>query len=393
MSNPKATIESGVAEIMQQLSVSPPRHGATIQRSATPPRQFQQMSRYHQSSPSLMDASPCENKESTSPVMMVRRQVGHHEMTPVMRNTTYFADESTNMVSPEDSVLCRDGLSLDLAGSSSRPPLQRRSMLPPPIPMVDRTRSLGNVEDFDEEDDEDFVEPAIDFPSRKKFFSFNSRHQYHKQTSESSQHQHQSSSAATPYQPTRHDLSDVGALPREELNRIFIHREQLGHPFSMEERQYSIPSIHLATQLNESTTDYTDEEDALDDASWSSRGSSLYLPEEYEVPTPTALKQVLRFTPTSTKPMVVVEGHLSEIFIPNNNNSHNIVTDNNNNDQATVDAVASSKRAKHEKVYEWLRTVEGDHEIIAEAASSKFLTRRPMGEVLSRQKSSPAEVN
>jgi hypothetical protein len=358
------------------LSVSPPRHGGKGAAPASPPRQFKQ-SRYHQSSPSLMDATP----STSSPVMAVRKHIRQHELTPVMRNTTNFVDESTNMVSPEDSVLRGEGLSLNLA-TSSRPPLQRRSMLPPPIPITDRTRSLGNREDFEEED-EDMIQPtSIALPSRQKCFSFNSRQQYQKQASKSYQ-----PSGVTPYQPTRQDLSDVGELPREELSRIFMHRE-LSHPVPMDERQYSIPSIHLASQLNGSTTDYTDEEDALDDASWSSRGSSLYLPEDNEIPTPTALKQVLRFTPSAQPPVVIVEGHLSEIFIPNTSGTSAATSG------QTVDAVTSSKkRAKYEQVYEWLRTVEGDHDIIAEAASSKFLTRRPTADLLARQKSSPPEVN
>lgn len=384
----KTTIESsGVEERLEKLAVSPLRHSE--ERSETPPSSprgqtssFQ--SRVHHSSPCLsMETSP---KLQMSP-KFVYNSVRHHELTPIMRNTNveYVEGGNQRIVSPESSELHGESLlSLPSATSlgSKRPALKRRSVNSqlslPPIPMGDRTKSLGHVEEFsgeDDDDDEDDVRMAIPFPSRKKFFSFNSRHQYHSQTNLSDsvpmQTSHEEPHNLTPYQPSRQDLSDVGALPDEELSRIFIHK----NPIPLEERQWSIPSIHMANVLNGSTTDYTDEEDDLkDDASWSTRGSSLFLPEDND----NSATQLLKFTPTGMKPVVILEGQLpGEIVLPIQHSD------------GTVNAV---KRTKHDQAYEWLRTVEtGGQENIAEAASSKFLTRTGAPEmIIARQKSSPA---
>ena len=387
-----STIESsGVAERLQQLSVAP-SEGST--RSETPPpRQQTQQGRYHDSSPSFMDLSP-SRKENSSPIISIQKQVRPYDLTPVMRNTgtAYVDDDRRHVVSPEDTHQ-KKGLSLPSSahlGSSSRPPLKRRdSPTLHPIPLGDRTRSLGNVTELEHKDDDEYdeldeldneiVEEAIQFPSRQKFYSFNSRHQYTEQIPMVSN----VPMSKTPYQPSRHDLSDVGSLSTEELSRIFIHKDM--NPILMEERQYSIPSIRMANHLNGSTTTYDDDEEddlSKDDASWSSRGSSLYLPDDDDV----CVTQALKFTLTTTaKPVVILEDLPFPEALPQSENcSVAAVASNQNNNK--------KRKESHKKAYEWLRTVEGTGDnCICEAASSKFLTRGGR-HGLERQMSSPPEV-
>lgn len=257
--------------------------------------------------------------------------------------------------------------------------------MPCPIPIADRTRSMsqlselmGGAEELEDEDDDvrgRVVGEAIQFPSRQQFFSFNSRHHYRQQMFMSA---NEATSSITPYQPSRQDLSDVGSLSKEELSRIFTHRDL--NPIPMGERQYSIPSIRMANHLNGSTTTYDDEDEddlSKDDASWSSRGSSLYLPDDSDA----SATQVLKFTPTSTKPLVILEDlPFPEILVPSDTGTVgavNNVTNHNHNDGSNNKSCANKKRKEsHEKAYEWLRAVEstGD-DLIHEAASSKFLTR------------------
>lgn len=370
----KATIESsGVTERLQQLSVA---HTDANHRSETPPphHRFQQ-GMQHRSSPSLMDLSP-SHKENSSPTPLVQKHVRPYDLTPVTRNTgASYADER-RLVSPDDH---QHGLALPSSASlesSARPPLQRRSAPKLcPIPMSDRTKSMSQLAelDADELDDEEdeihgrVVGEAIQFPSRQQFFSFNSRHHYQKQMSGYVNE----ATSATPYQPSRHDLSDVGGVSREELSLIFTDRDL--NPIPLDERQYSIPSIRMANHLNGSTTTYDDDDEddlSKDDASWSSRGSSLYLPDDND----SSAGQVLMFTPSSAKPLVILEDlPFPETLSPFDTGTVGAV----NNDEHHHHTSANRKRKdSHEKAYEWLRAVEstGD-DLIHEAASSKFLTR------------------
>ncbi|KAI2504022.1 hypothetical protein MHU86_10455 [Fragilaria crotonensis] len=380
----KATIESsGVTERLQQLSVNPSDMSVNHRSETPPPQPRFSQGMQHRSSPSLMDISP-SHKENSSPTSLVQQKlVRPYDLTPVTRNTgTSYADaDDRRLVSPDDH---KSGLSLPSSSnfeSSARPPLQRRTTaMPCPIPIADRTRSMGHLaelvgggDDLDDEDDEihgRVVGEAIQFPSRQQFFSFNSRHHYQQQMFGSA---NEATSSITPYQPSRQDLSDVGSLSREELSRIFTHRDL--NPIPLDERQYSIPSIRMANHLNGSTTTYDDDDEddlSKDDASWSSRGSSLYLPDDNDA----SATQVLKFTPNSSKPLVILEDlPFPEILIPSDTGTVGAV--NNSDDNINTKNCANRKRKEsHEKAYEWLRAVEstGD-DLIHEAASSKFLTR------------------
>jgi hypothetical protein len=248
-----------------------------------------------------------------------------------------------------------------------------------------------------EEEDVEDVGGAVEFPVRHKFYSFNSRHSYDKQMDTKKvplpmvtiPASAESRCRLTPYQPSREGLGDLGALPPEELNSIFIQREDLTQAIPLGERQWSIPSIRMANHLNGSTTDYTDDEDCLnDDASWSSRGSSLFIPEDDEgqpvLKFPVATSSSL--TPTN-QPVVIVEGDLPDIVARTDS-------------EESVNAVAAAGRKRkptYDEVFAWLRTVEQEKDVaIAEAASSKFLTQGGQvvkNKAFSRQLSSPAAVD
>ena len=378
-----------------------------------------------QASP-IAAASP--DRPSAAP-MFPKAVVRHHELTPVTRNTS-FLETSNPIVSPDDyNNNGEDRLSLPSAeqfadsatSTSNRPPFAQRrsnnnsngssSLTFPTILMDKRAMSLTNINDivpeeesFEVEDDEDddWVVTnggPVDFPSRNKFYSFNSRHQYKDQACNNSSRATNrlniggvggnatSPAELIPYQPTRQDLENVGTLPQEELSLIFNNRDNapssLQTQIPLGERQWSIPSIRMANALTEySGTDYTDEEDDLDDnASLSSRGSSLYLPEEYE-----SSGQVVRFTPTAGKPVVIFEGELPDIPLAP-------VTSFNN-------TVAAQKRRRHDSSssdnnapFAWLKSVEqqqGGDMLICEAASSKFLcSKSGKNPTVLRQKSSP----
>lgn len=394
----RATIESnGVAERLQQLSVAPKE--VSTRSETPPPRQQAQQGRHHHSSPSFTDLSP-SRKENSSPIMSIQKQVRPYDLTPVTRNTgTAFVDDDRRHVISPDDAHQKKGLSLPSSanmGTGSRPPLMRREApVLNPIPLGDRSRSLGQVSELEQADDDEYDElddnetfgEAIQFPERQRFYSFNSRHQYIEQIPMVSN----VPMSKTPYQPSRHDLSDVGSLSTEELSRIFIHKDM--NPILMEERQYSIPSIRMANHLNGSTTTYDDDDEddlSKDDASWSSRGSSLYLPDDDDV----CVTQVLKFTPTTpAKPVVILEDlpfpeeltqseHCSVDAVASNQDNFN--NDNHNNHK--------KRKESHKKAFEWLRTVEGTGDnCICEAASSKFLTRGGRNG-LTRQMSSPPEV-
>jgi hypothetical protein len=182
----------------------------------------------------------------------------------------------------------------------------------------------------EEEDDQDYRVP-VKFPSDRQYYSFTSQKQFVSTTS--------FQTGLTPYQPTR---EAVGTFTGEELDRIYRQADHI--PV---DRQWSIPSIHLANHLNGSTTSYTDEEDDLgrdDDASLSSRGSSLYLPADDEE----------------------IAKHILPLSVAKYDDS-----DDSDADQEEEEP----RKRKNEKKspFDWLRSVESDAGI-SEAASSKFLT-------------------
>jgi hypothetical protein len=169
-----------------------------------------------------------------------------------------------------------------------------------------------------------------------------------------------------PYAPVSRPANfDIESLDENELNRIFSRREEnssiesshqnhrlLNNAIPLDDRQFSIPSIHMAHHLNPNDTtsiSYTenDDEDSLvrivdDDASLSSKGSTGMLDDQVEsLPDP---------------------------------------------DDAVVTALRRQRRKrkqmkKEQQAVEWLQSVE-DSDGIAEAVSSKFLTGRQFHDVL-----------
>jgi hypothetical protein len=163
-----------------------------------------------------------------------------------------------------------------------------------------------------------------------------------------------------PYAPVSRPANfDIESLDENELNRIFSRREEnssiesshqnhrlLQSAIPLDDRQFSIPSIHMAHHLNPNDTtsiSYTenDDEDSLvrivdDDASLSSKGSTSTLDDQVE--------------------------NVADM------------------DDAVVTALRRQRRKrkqlkKEKQAVEWLQSVE-DSDGIAEAVSSKFLTGR-----------------
>lgn len=330
-----------------RLSVSPPRDRhvspSTWRSSTPPPPQFLRpvavaspttsdtgtgMPRTL-SSPSLMDSSP--KPKSTTPLSFSRKA---NELTPITRNTSTKSDyiDDDHVVSPDDTDA--------LHGEHLALPSDLHDRKAPSMPQFisERCKSVGSilehrgmVEHAEEEEDQDRLVP-LKFPSDRQYYSFTSQKQFVATTS--------FQTGLKPYQPTR---ETVGTFTGEELERIYRQPD----PIPVE-RQWSIPSIHLANHLNGSTTSYTDEEDELgrdDDASLSSRGSSLYLPADdgEEI-----AKQIL--------PLSVAR-----------------YDDSDDNDADQEDEKPRKRKNEKESPFDWLRSVESD-EGISEAASSKFLT-------------------
>lgn len=256
-----------------------------------------------------------------------------NELTPITRNTSGKSDyiDDDHVVSPDDSDA--------LQGEHLALPSDLHDRKAPSMPQFisERCKSVGNivehrgmVEQAEEEEVQDSLVP-LKFPSDRKYYSFTSQKQFAATTS--------FQTGLKPYQPTR---EAVGTFTGEELERIYRQPD----PIPVD-RQWSIPSIHLANHLNGSTTSYTDEEDELgrdDDASLSSRGSSLYLPADDEE----IAKQIL--------PLSVAK-----------------YDDSDDNDADQEEEEPRKRKNQKESPFDWLRSVESDAGI-SEAASSKFLT-------------------
>jgi len=145
------------------------------------------------------------------------------------------------------------------------------------------------------------------------------------------------------YQPSRDDsLTDIGITQPEELSAIFLNNEnELGDGIPLENRQWSIPSLHLANGLDVSTdASYTDEEDDL----WVG-GNRLLEPIQWDEKDDVAIGDSIssRFNAFAGEK---VEENPVKIIFPKKD------------------------------PYEWLQQIPGEG-ILAEAASSKFLTRGP----------------
>lgn len=333
------TIEAGLPVVAagDRRSVSPPGFrpvNPSHWRSDTPPPIPR-----NKSSPSLMDASP---KENASPLTMsptqknsTKRLHSHAELTPVTRNTSFCDDGAPTepyyvMVSPADATADLALPSGSDFNTSTTTTLQQRRPL-----TMDRTKSVGTPSQRDQQ-----LPPMAPVPLvARKFFSFNSRHQYNIQARGTHQ------PILTPYQPA--DRETFGVTP-SQVSNIFIPRNG---PIPLDERQWSIPSIRLANHLGGSTTTLTDEEDLGDDASWSSMGSSLYMPEE--------------------EPMVIeasnnLELNLDQLSTSSGSDQAILV-------QSTNKRTSKQRHASNQNALDWLQNLQ--HDGLTEAASSKFLTK------------------
>lgn len=292
-----------------------------------------------------------------------------YDLTPVTRNTSdVYCDVITKSdlitVTPSSGEGYLHGENLafpsDLSSSTPGPampplqPVQHRSSLK--VEPILRSRLLHqHIE----------IQEPVQFPSRK-FYSFTTRKQYEEALLQDPDSDDDLCTASdsddevaglTPYAPhSRPANFDIESLPEEELKRIFITREARLAEIPLEQR---VPSLHMANHLHGSTasisyTDHEDEDSVLnlrdDDASLSSRGSSLYFQDE-EV---------------------------------------------DNEEDAIIIAALQRKqrkrkqRKKEQKAVEWLQSVEADQNVLAEAASSKFLTGSQPRTQAFRRQSSPA---
>lgn len=347
-------IASAISQRLQDMTVAP-RNSTPVQGRSTnglsTPRGCSPTFRVspHSSSPSTSQVSV----GSVGPTLVASALARTYDLTPVMRNTSSAVDEHNFLVSPDDDgdLLHGEHLAMpsDLMSTTDGPvipPLRAKKTGEP-------MRAAG----------ESILPKPIEFPSRRHF-SFTARESYDDYSEDEDSDlplppQHR------PYQPTRDEEFGV-ILPEGELAQIFNPREgdknhRLLSPIALEERQLSIPSLHRASHVVGSVgsiTSYTENDDESflniryhdDEASLSSKASSLYLED-------TGNGEPL--DPSLSRPWV---------------------------------DMSDRKRKQHQRAIEWLHSVEGDAECVAEAASSKFLNNpqhlgRP--DPLSRQLSAP----
>jgi hypothetical protein len=353
------------------------------------------------------------NSPSTSQVSVgsvnptvVASAAKHFDLTPVTRNSAAYVEDTKGMVSPEEELqgvhlaLPSDFGSGDGPSSSSTLPMQLHG----------RTRSVSALNEqmlwqhdaWLKEQEQIRTEP-VQFA--RKFYTFTSREQYEDGIAEAAAEKQNNYSLPylTPYQPSRDDdLQGVGFLPQEELSQIFIPRRSstvtageshanhrltgLDQPVNMDDRQVSIPSIHLAHPLQSSTTqsftDHTDnteeDEESLvylqggDDCGSldASLSSSLYLPDDDKAPA--TGNPVLSLAPTGT----FVMEELSRVMENARNNSMSSQRASDSSAGAVVGGGSRRKRKqrkREERAMDWLQSVEADGNVLAEAASSKFL--------------------
>jgi hypothetical protein len=353
----------------------------------------------------------------------------HYDLTPVTRNTSellahQYVDASNpiddgygNLVSPEDQdVLFGEHLTFpaDLSGPDTI------GLTGPSIPKLrsaQRAQSVGNLDQhfitnasaaqaatLGELHEDCAIPDPVQFPERK-FYSFTSRQQYELATQQGQMGDDDSVEGHVglePYQPSREeDFGGVGVIPEEELRGIFIARRRgtngsggeshanhrLLNPIPMDERQWSIPSIHMAqslhgTMTSQSYTDNTDFEDdesllyvrgGDDDASLSSRCSSLYLPDETAgEPLGSALPMPSNrsaFPRHILQPQVVMNPQVLMEHTAQRDQAED-----NDLDGLAIDRRKRKQRKREERAFEWLQSVQGNGDVLAEAASSKFLT-------------------
>lgn len=389
---------ASIREGLRRLSVSPPRHrtdSPSTWRACTPPPppffpvrprvetptpQVQSGLPRTFSSPSLMDSSP----KTRSPAAMSSKRA--NELTPITRNTTSsFVDDGHAVVSPDDGMedLIGEHLAMPTA-SFAEACLKRRASgsgapsLPPLRPMSERAKSMtSTLQQQQQHEHDDYV--PIDFPSERKYchYSFTSHEQFTESTySQQLLHNARHPAGLVPYQPPRED-GNVGSFSDSVLGGIF--QESI----PLEDRQCSIPSIHLAHHLNGSTTSYTDEEDDLqrtfdDEGSLSSRGSSLYLPGEdaEDSGEETGGMAKLRLNVSASKMTFHApeKEETPKVAFRALSESHDSDNDADEEEEASKKRVKKRTKRKERQAMDWLRSVESTNEAISEAASSKFLT-------------------
>ena len=318
--------------------------------------------------------SPSTSQVSTGsiPPSMVANLLA--DLTPVTRNTSgtaagagaghqYYGLHKAARISPEDSLLLGEDLILPSHEEWYPKIRPHGGGLGGGITAAMKARS---------QEEDPSLQPSI--PLERKFYSFTSRQQYEGTLAVDDEEMNlPPPPRLTPYQPNRELLGDLGL--QEDLHDIFIarrrphssgasqappdvdaskqHRLLLHTPIPMSERQISIPSIRMANHLNGSITSREEDEDSLylhdeEDASLSSRGSytgACFGADDDD----DDVVAVMVDAPQSSRPAA---------------GTKTVPTD-------------RRKRGRKEQALEWLQSVVevSDHTLLAEAASSKFLTR------------------
>jgi hypothetical protein len=314
----------------------------------------------------------------------------HFDLTPITRNTHGDEDDLCMVVSPEEQVLVGEHLAmptnLDKDAGPSLPPLpnHRAKSVGQHLDLMRMARSSNLSKTTTLESTLEPTMEPIAFPSERKFYTFTSRQQYEDQyLATTSEEDASPAQHLPPYQPSRQELMDVG-LAEDEVERIFTRRRDSltpDHlaPIPLGDRQWSIPSIRMANRLNGSITShtsYTDEEDYLlgrddDTNSLSSRGS-LYLTDAMELGAGEPLGVSSVFMPSITLNGIdLIVDRRQQL-----DTAECALTTNAMNGDAR-DRRQEKRSRKDAKALQWLRTVEASDDVIAEAASSKFLTQTP----------------
>eukprot|EP00586_Coscinodiscus_wailesii_P021909 CAMPEP_0172496874 /NCGR_PEP_ID=MMETSP1066-20121228/94434_1 /TAXON_ID=671091 /ORGANISM="Coscinodiscus wailesii, Strain CCMP2513" /LENGTH=418 /DNA_ID=CAMNT_0013269405 /DNA_START=246 /DNA_END=1502 /DNA_ORIENTATION=+ len=323
------------------------------------------------SSPPGIDPSPKQKLPSPKQNRNEISTSHSAHLTPVICNTT--SDErNDSFISSEESKLDEDQiktLQLDI------PDEKQLATKPRALKVSSRARTVGNLDSpsifqtgcIDEDVPVDKAIPEISFSHERINLSrmnrsFGSNKQYRRALATAFRNLSTHSpprgniNNRTQYQPSRdNSLTEVGLGENlEDLNAIFLPRRKnnksqaavssgvesggvshhaLLQPIPLDEKQWSIPSIRLANGLHDmSTASYTcsDDEDSL----WDEDIIVANLPEN--------LQDI---------------SHL---------------------DDASDDAVGSGSSSESDEKgpYEWLKQVRESENVLAEAASSKFLTNR-----------------
>ena len=399
-SSKSAAAAAGLIQRMQDLSVSPPRQRDTCRTplstidASSPSGGRRGPNSNSKTPPRSVGNSPLAERDLRLPPQHQQQQpvTRHFDLTPVTRNTFGADDDLCMVVTPDDQGLVGEHLAmpdnLDKEEGPALPPLPNHrakslghlDLLPS---KMTRASNLSKTTTLESTLEPTIMEP-IAFPSERKCFTFTSRQQYEDQylapTSEGG--------APPAYQPTRQELMDVG-LAEDEVERIFTTRRVSLTPdylatIPLGDRQWSIPSIRMANELNGSIashTSYTDDEDYLlgsrddDTISLSSRGS-LYLPDAMELGAGEPLGGISSvFMPSVTLNGIdLLDDQRRQLVDPSSENDFTTI---NARDGDARDRRIEKRSRKDEKALQWLRTVEASDDVFAEAASSKFLTQTP----------------